>query len=53
MRFKDGAEFYTVEQLSPRREKTPEGFLLCKDVPISRVGEFDYTPLETGIAGKG
>ena len=27
--------------------------MLCKDVPISRVGDFDYTPLETGIAGKG
>ena len=53
MKFRDGANFFTVEQLSPRREKTPEGFLLCKDVPISRVGDFDYTPLETGIAGKG
>ena len=53
MKFNDGATFFTVEQLSPRREKTPEGFLLCKGVPISRVGDFDYTPRETGIAGNG
>lgn len=46
--FKDG-QFYTTEKISPRREKTPEGFLLCRDVPISRVGEFEYSGAETGI----
>ena len=30
-------------------EKTPEGFLLCHDVPISRTGVFDYSPVEAGI----
>ena len=30
-------------------EKTPEGFLLCRDVPISRTGVFDYSPIEAGI----
>lgn len=48
MRFKDG-QFFTVEKLSPHMEKTPEGFLLCRDVPISRVGTFDYTQLEASI----
>lgn len=46
--FKDG-QFFTTEKISPRREKTPEGFLLCRDVPISRVGEFEYSGAETGI----
>lgn len=32
----------TVEIISPNREKTPEGYLLCKGVTISRVGEFTY-----------
>lgn len=52
MKFKDG-NFYAVEKVSPRREKTPEGYLICKDVPISRVGEFEYTALELGGAVKG
>ena len=53
MKFKDGT-FYAVEQLSPRKVKTPEGYLICKDVPISRTGEFEYSSLEVGgIPGKG
>lgn len=48
MKFKDG-QFFTVEKVSPRMEKTPEGFLLCKAVPISRVGVFNYSPEETGL----
>lgn len=51
MKFKDG-NFYAVEKVSPRREKTPEGYLICKDVPISRVGDFEYTALEMGGAVK-
>lgn len=46
------SKFFTTEKLSPHREKTPEGFLLCRDVPISRVGIFDYKPHETGIQGQ-
>lgn len=53
MKFKDGT-FYAVEQLSPRKVKTPEGYLICKDVPISRTGDFEYSSLEVGgIPGKG
>lgn len=49
-KFKDGGVF-TTERIGPHRERTPEGYLLCRDVPISRVGEFEYTPLEAGIRG--
>lgn len=52
MNFKDG-QFLTVEHLSPHMEKTCEGYLLCRDVPISRVGEFEYSGLEVGIPSKG
>nr|DAL32447.1 MAG TPA_asm: hypothetical protein [Caudoviricetes sp.] len=51
-RIRDG-QVFTTEQLSPHKERTPEGYLLCKDVPISRVGDFEYTPTEAGIRGKG
>lgn len=50
-RFKDG-KFFTTEKLSPQREKTPEGYLLCKAVPISRVGVFDYSGAEIGEPGR-
>lgn len=49
-KFKDGGVF-TTERIGPHRERTPEGYLLCRDVPISRVGEFEYTSMETGIRG--
>lgn len=41
--------FYTTEQLGPKRYKTPEGFLVCLDVPIARVGEMTYGPGETPV----
>jgi hypothetical protein len=36
--------FYTTEQLAPnsKRAYTPEGFLLCSDVPIARCGTLLY-----------
>lgn len=52
MIFKDGQQFFTVEKISPHLEKTNEGYLLCRDVPISKVGVFEYTELESGIKGK-
>lgn len=39
-------EYYTSETLGPRRERTPEGFLICYDVPVARVGEMTYGPGE-------
>lgn len=42
-------EVLTVEQIGPRRSKTPEGFLLCEAVPIARVGIMVYGPGEVPI----
>ena len=52
MKFRDGS-FYATEKVSPTRIKTPEGYLICQAVPISRVGEFEYSALEVGGAVKG
>lgn len=43
------ARFYTTEQLGPKQSITPEGFLLCQDVPLARPGEMIYGPDETPI----
>ncbi len=34
--------FYTVEALSENRELTPEGYLLCYDACLARVGTYTY-----------
>jgi hypothetical protein len=34
--------FYTTVALSARKALTPEGFLVCYDVPVARVGELVY-----------
>jgi len=34
--------FYTVERLSAKQSLTPEGYLLCEEVPIARTGEMIY-----------
>lgn len=38
--------YYTVEKLGPKQSVTPEGFLLCVDVPIARTGFQTYTAEE-------
>lgn len=38
--------YYTTEQLGPKRSITPEGFLICHDVPIGRTGTQLYSALE-------
>lgn len=47
--------FYTTQKLGPKRELTPEGFLLCLDVPVARTGEMLYgigeVPLDPGLDG--
>lgn len=45
----DGPDIFTVEQIGPKREKTPNGNLVCRDVPIARVGWMIYAPGETPI----
>ena len=42
--------FYTTEKLGPKQSLTPEGFLLCEDVPLARIGTMLYGPDETPIA---
>lgn len=45
--------YYTDEKLGSTRSRTPEGFLVCKDVPIARVGNLLYAAGEVPVdAGK-
>lgn len=47
-------KFYVTERIGPKRSFTPEGFLLCQDVPIARVGVMDYHESELPLeADKG
>lgn len=41
--------FYTVQKLGPKRSLTPEGFLLCEEVPVARTGEMLYAPGEVPV----
>lgn len=43
--------FYIEEQLSENISLTPENFLLCKDVPLTRTGVFLYREGEVPIEG--
>lgn len=43
------AAFFTTEKLGPKQSLTPEGFLLCEEVPIARIGMMIYGPNETPI----
>lgn len=44
-------EIYTVEQLGPKRARTPNGNLICYDVPIARVGMLLYKEGEIPLEG--
>ena len=48
--------YYTPTRLSDNIRETPEGFLLCLDVPLTRTGAFVYganeTPLEADADGQ-
>lgn len=39
--------------ISPHMLTTPEGYLICKDVPIGRVGKIKYLDSELGIGSEG
>lgn len=41
--------FYTVVQLGPKQSLTPDGFLLCEEVPIARTGVQIYGPGQTSV----
>lgn len=40
---------YYGTQISPRQIETGEGFLICKSVPIARVGDQEYLSEEVGL----
>ena len=50
--FTADVKYYTVEKVGKTQTLTPEGFLLCAEVPIARIGTLIYgageTPLEVG-----
>lgn len=44
------SRFYTSEQLGPNQALTPEGFLVCTDVPVARTGSMMYGANEVPVA---
>lgn len=42
---------YYGSRFSPNMTKTPEGFLICHNVPIARTGWYDYLAREIGVGG--
>lgn len=42
---------YYGSKISEHMTKTPEGFLICHDVPIARIGEQEYLAREIGLDG--
>lgn len=45
------ARAYYASRISDNMAKTPEGFLICYSVPISRTGEYKYLASEIGMDG--
>ena len=43
--------FYSTESLSEHIHETPEGFLICEAVPITRIGNFTYKSSEVPVEG--
>ena len=43
--------FYLAEQIGEKRSTTPEGFLVCHDVPIARTGSQLYSADEIPLEG--
>lgn len=44
---------YYGAQISPNMDKTPEGYLICRNVPINRTGVQVYSAKEVGVPGGG
>lgn len=42
---------YYGTQLSPHMDRTPEGYLICRDVPIARTGQQQYLARELQLDG--
>jgi hypothetical protein len=43
------AKAYFGTKLTENISKTPEGYLICRNVPIARIGYQDYLPEEVGV----
>lgn len=43
---------YYGSKISKHMTQTPEGFLICRDVPIARIGTQDYLARELGLDGE-
>lgn len=44
------SRFYTTEQVGDTRSLTPEGYLLCANVPVARTGMMIYGPDEVPVS---
>lgn len=44
---------YYGSRISENRTKTPEGYLICHNTPIARIGKQDYMPQELGLSQDG
>ena len=42
---------YYATRISEHMSRTPEGFLICHNVPIAHTGSQDYLPTEIGLTG--
>lgn len=49
---KDRKISYYASQLSENISETPEGYLICKEVPIARIGVQEYLGRELGLQDK-
>ena len=43
---------YYGSTISKHMTQTPESFLICRDVPIARIGTQDYLARELGLDGE-
>jgi len=44
-----GADVYSVQKIGETRERLPDGSLLCRDVPIARLGQMTYDQSELPV----
>ena len=42
---------YYGSQISPNMTRTPEGYLICRNVPINRIGDQEYTARDMQLDG--
>jgi hypothetical protein len=45
-------KYFYASKISDNLSMTPEGFLICKSVPIARTGKYQYLKNEIGLVGE-